>query len=56
VVCWTGNDPQFKTDVNWKTFLGQTSGESYSLEFNSHGETVIIQPCERASGLRVGID
>lgn len=56
VVCWTGSDPQFKTDVNWKTFLGQTSGESYSLEFNSHGETVIIQPCERASGLRVGID
>lgn len=56
VVCWTGSDPQFKTDVNWKTFLGQTSGESYSLEFNSHGETVIIQPCERVSGLRVGID
>jgi len=56
VVCWTGNDPQFKTDVNWKSFLGQTSGESYSLEFTSHGETVIIQPCERASGLRVGID
>lgn len=56
VVCWTGPDPQFKTDVNWKTFLGQTSGESYSLEFNSHGETVIIQPCERSSGLRVGID
>ena len=56
VVCWTGPDPQFKADVNWKTFLGQTSGESYSLEFNSHGETVIIQPCERSSGLRVGID
>ena len=56
VVCWTGPDPKFKTDVNWKTFLGQTSGESYSLEFNSQGETVIIQPCERSSGLRVGID
>lgn len=56
VVCWTGHDPGFKTDVNWKTFLGQTSGESYLLEFNSFGETVIIQPYERASGLKVSID
>lgn len=56
VVCWTGPDPRFKTDVNWKTFLGQTSGESYLLEFNSHGETVIIQPCERGSGLKLAID
>lgn len=56
VVCWTGPDPHFKTDVNWKTFLGQTSGESYMLEFNSQGETVIIQPSERASGLKVAID
>ena len=56
VVCWTGSDPQFKTDVSWKTFLGQTSGESYMLEFNTQGETVIIQPFERASGLKVAID
>ena len=56
VVCWTGSDPHFKTDVSWKTFVGQTSGESYMLEFNSQGETVIIQPCERNSGLRVAID
>ncbi|MFT5875103.1 MAG: hypothetical protein ACI8WT_004084 [Clostridium sp.] len=56
VVCWTGNDPNFKADINWKTFLGQTSGESYMLEFNSQGETVIIQPYERASGLNIAID
>jgi len=56
VVCWTGPDPNFKTDVNWKTFFGQTSGESYMLEFNSQGETVIIQPYERRSGLNVAID
>jgi len=56
VVCWTGPDPNFKMDVNWKTFIGQTSGESYFLEFNSKGETVIIQPCERASGLKIAID
>jgi len=56
VVCWTGPDPHFKMDVNWKTFLGQTSGESYCLEFKFQGETVIIQPFERASGLNVAID
>ena len=56
VVCWTGPDPNFKTDVSWKTFIGQSSGESYFLEFNSRGETVIIQPCERASGLNIAID
>jgi uncharacterized protein (AIM24 family) len=56
VVCWTGPDPQFKTDVSWKTFLGQSSGESYMLEFNTQGETVIIQPFERNSGLNVAID
>jgi len=56
VVCWTGPDPNFKTDVSWKTFIGQSSGESYMLEFNSQGETVIIQPCERASGLNIAVD
>jgi len=56
VVCWTGPDPNFKMDVSWKTFIGQSSGESYFLEFNSRGETVIIQPCERASGLNIAID
>ena len=56
VVCWTGSDPTFKTDVSWKTLIGQTSGESYSLEFNSYGETVIVQPYERVSGLNIAID
>ncbi|EDS76748.1 protein of unknown function [Clostridium botulinum C str. Eklund] len=56
VICWTGSDPSFKTDVSWKTLIGQTSGESYSLEFNSYGETVIVQPSERISGLNIAID
>ncbi|MCY6370101.1 AIM24 family protein [Clostridium ganghwense] len=56
VICWTGPDPSFRADVNWKTFIGQTSGESYFLEFNSPGEVVIVQPCERASGLNLAID
>lgn len=56
VICWTGPDPSFRADVNWKTFFGQTSGESYFLEFNSPGEVVIVQPAERNSGVRISID
>lgn len=56
VICWTGPDPNFKADVNWKTFIGQTSGESYFMEFNHPGEVVIVQPSERASGVHIGID
>lgn len=37
---------QIVTDVNWKTFLGQASGESYQLKFTGNG-TVYIQPSER---------
>lgn len=56
VICWTGSDPGFKTDVSWKTFIGQTSGESYFLEFNNCGEVVIVQPSERSGGVHLGID
>lgn len=34
------------TDVNWKTFVGQTSGESYQVKFMGQG-TVYIQASER---------
>jgi uncharacterized protein (AIM24 family) len=37
---------QIVTDMNWKTFLGQASGESYQLKFTGTG-TVYIQPSER---------
>lgn len=56
VVCWTGPDPSFKLDLNWKNILGQTSGESYMLEFKNPGQKVIIQPSERKSGVKLGID
>jgi uncharacterized protein (AIM24 family) len=36
----------FVTDVNWKSFLGQTSGESYQLKFSGRG-SVYIQASER---------
>lgn len=60
VICWMGNsscDPAIKTDVNWKTFIGQASGESYSYEW--HGGipvTVVIQPSERSGGIQLKID
>ncbi len=34
------------TDVNWKTFVGQSSGESYQMKFSGQG-TVYIQASER---------
>ncbi|MEH7809392.1 AIM24 family protein, partial [Bacillus safensis] len=56
IVAWTGKAPKVKLDVNWKTFIGQTSGESYLFEFQEQDQIVIIQPSERTSGLRVGLD
>lgn len=60
VICWIGNghcDPQVKADVSWKTFIGQTSGESYQFEWPGNaGVTVIIQPSERNGGIRVSMD
>lgn len=56
IICWTGADPGLKADVNWKTIIGQTSGESYMFNFNNPGQTVIIQPSERKSGLQVAVD
>lgn len=60
VICWVGNghcDPRVTTDVSWKTFIGQTSGESYQFEWSGgQGVTVIIQPSERKSGIHIGID
>ena len=65
VVCWIGNgncDPGIKADVNWKTFIGQSSGESYMFEWDrGNPVTVIIQPSERGgnygrANIRLGID
>lgn len=60
VICWIGEghcDPQIIADVNWKTFIGQASGESYMFEWTGgQPVTVIIQPSERSGGIRIGID
>ncbi len=60
VICWIGNghcDPRVTLDVSWKTFIRQTSGESYQFEWNGNaGVTVVLQPSERQSGLNVSMD
>lgn len=62
VICWMGmdgynSDPQIKADVNWKTFIGQASGESYAFEWGvNQPVTVVIQPSERTGGIKVAID
>lgn len=60
VICWIGQrncDPDIKTDVNWKTWIGQASGESYMFEWNTSQQvTVIIQPSERSGGVQISMD
>lgn len=61
VICWMSQngycDPQVKTDISWKNFIGQASGESYAYEWHSSQPiTVLVQPTERSGGIQVGID
>ncbi|MDO4792962.1 MAG: AIM24 family protein [Filifactor alocis] len=61
VICWMSQsgycDPHIKTDVSWKTFIGQASGESYSYEWmGNQPVTVIVQPSERRGGISVSVD
>ncbi|GAA5345297.1 uncharacterized protein (AIM24 family) [Planifilum fimeticola] len=46
LIGWTeGLAPQVKTDVNLKTLLGRSSGETFQLRFDGHGK-VLVQPDE----------
>ena len=52
VICWMGQsgtcDPSIRTDLSWKNFIGQASGESYAFEWSgSQAVSVIVQPSER---------
>lgn len=40
----------FITDVNWRTAIGENSGESFQLRFQGSG-LVYIQPAERQGGI-----
>jgi len=45
-IAWAGTlQPEFKTDVSLKTFLGRGSGESLQMMFNGDG-FVVVQPYE----------
>ncbi|WP_281659215.1 AIM24 family protein [Halobacillus sp. Cin3] len=45
-VAWSGHlEPNFKTDVSFKTFIGRGSGESIQMQFEGEG-FVIVQPYE----------
>ncbi|UOR13475.1 AIM24 family protein [Halobacillus amylolyticus] len=45
-VAWSGHlEPEFRTDISFKTFFGRGSGESIQMEFKGEG-FVIVQPFE----------
>jgi uncharacterized protein (AIM24 family) len=45
-VAWSGNlQPEFVTDISFKTFLGRGSGESIQMKFSGEG-FVVVQPFE----------
>jgi uncharacterized protein (AIM24 family) len=45
-VAWSGTlQPEFKTDISFKTFLGRGSGESIQMLFRGDG-FVVVQPME----------
>ncbi|OLS40660.1 AIM24 family protein [Bacillus sp. MRMR6] len=45
-VAWSGNlQPEIKTDISFKTFLGRGSGDSIQMKFEGDG-FVVIQPYE----------
>lgn len=48
-VAWSGNlQPEFKTDMQLKTFLGRGSGESIQMRFQGDG-FVVVQPYEQSA-------
>lgn len=45
-VAWSGTlEPEFVTDISFKTFLGRGSGESIQMKFSGNG-FVVVQPFE----------
>ncbi|WP_231186421.1 AIM24 family protein [Haladaptatus sp. DYF46] len=51
-VAWSSNvSPSSKRDLNLKSFIGRTSGETYQLQFAEEGGFVIIQPYEERQSL-----
>lgn len=46
-VAWSGNlQPEFRTDVSLRTFVGRGSGESLQMQFSGSEGFVVVQPFE----------
>ncbi|KAL2630200.1 hypothetical protein R1flu_014886 [Riccia fluitans] len=48
-VAWSGElSPEFKTDIQFKSFLGRSSGESFQMKFDGNNGRgfVLVQPFE----------
>lgn len=55
-VAWSGNlQPEFKTDISFRTFIGRGSGESIQMQFEGDG-FVIIQPYEETYATETRMD
>lgn len=53
-VAWSGNlQPEFQTDISFKTFLGRGSGESIQMRFEGDG-FVVVQPYEEVKRVEKG--
>ncbi|QCJ46930.1 MULTISPECIES: AIM24 family protein [Haloprofundus] len=49
-VAWSSNvSPSTKRDLNIKSFLGRSSGETFQLQFAGEGGFVVVQPYEEQS-------
>ena len=53
-VAWSGSlQPEFRTDLTLRSFLGRASGESIQMEFRGDG-FVVVQPFEEVYTARRG--
>ncbi len=49
-VAWSGTlEPEYKTDIQFKTIMGRGSGESFQMKFQGSG-FVVVQPYEEVFG------
>lgn len=49
VIGWTsGTSPKIRTDINFKTLIGKSSGETFQLMFEGKGK-VLVQPYENTN-------
>lgn len=53
-VAWSGTlEPEYKTDIQFKTIMGRGSGESFQMKFQGSG-FVVVQPYEEVYGVPHG--